>query len=112
MVKVLVVRDGDNAIKMFEIKGHSGYNEAGRDIVCSAASVTAFTAAGALGELAGINDCYIERNGYLKIKLPKEVDDTKRQSVDIIMKTAYIGFKQIEESYPKYLKVRDKHEGK
>ena len=108
MVRVLVERNRGNAITMFEVEGHSGYDEAGRDIVCAAVSAIAYTTAGALGELAGMPKCYIESPGYMKIELPDGIDDMKRQVVDTIMNMSYIGFRQIEGSYPGHLKVSEK----
>jgi len=35
-------------------QGHAGYGRSGKDIVCAAVSALAYTAAGALEELAGI----------------------------------------------------------
>ncbi|MCL2164247.1 MAG: ribosomal-processing cysteine protease Prp [Oscillospiraceae bacterium] len=107
MVDVLVVRDGCKAIVGFEIRGHSGYDVAGRDIVCAAVSVTAYNSAGALSELAGIAKCYVESPGFMKIGLPDEIDAERRRIADIIMNTAYIGFRQIQESYPEYLKIKE-----
>ena len=105
MVKVLVARGGDDAIRMFEVSGHAGYDTPGRDVVCAAASVTAYNTVGALGELAGVTDCYFEKPGYMKIELPGYIEATKRHTVQTIMDTAYIGFKQIEGSYPSHLSV-------
>ena len=94
-------------IVQISMKGHAGYEEAGKDIVCAAASVTAYTCAGAIGELAGIPDCYTTGDGMFEIVMPDNagVDEEKRKIAETILETTYIGFKQIELSYPKYLKV-------
>ena len=108
MVSVLVERNSGKTIKAFEVKGHSGYDEAGRDIVCAAVSAIAYTAAGALGELAGMPGCYTESPGYMRIELPNDIDDIKMPVIDTIMNMSYIGFRQIEGSYPEHLKVVEK----
>jgi len=112
MIEVTVARNRDNAIKMFEVRGHSGFDEAGRDIVCAAVSVTAYNAAGALSELAGIEKCHTESPGFMKIELPDDTDAVNRQVADTIMNTTYIGFRQIESSYPAHLRVCEKGDKK
>jgi uncharacterized protein YsxB (DUF464 family) len=137
-------------IKSIRVEGHAGFGKYGKDIVCAAASVTAYTAAGALAELAGFDGCYAERDGYFEIALPEAgtadgdkdfggsqtadgdkgfggsqaadgdkgfggsqgaADGDKRlagamRTADVIMETAYIGYRMIAESYPKHLKLK------
>lgn len=102
------MRDGSGYIRGFDIKGHAGYAEHGSDIVCAAASVTAYTAAGALDGLAGIKDCYSEESGHFVLILPEEMTKEQSQTARIILETAEIGFRQIENSYKKFLSVAEK----
>ncbi|HQB62107.1 MAG TPA: ribosomal-processing cysteine protease Prp, partial [Spirochaetota bacterium] len=39
MIRIVISRDSTGSIRSFDIKGHSGYAEAGQDIICSAVSV-------------------------------------------------------------------------
>lgn len=110
MIKVVVSRDGTGFIRSLKIDGHSGYAEAGKDIICSAASVTAYTAAGSLEELAGLKDCYNERDGHMTIRLPRRMSQQQRTTAGIILESAVIGFKQIELSYGKYVLVVEEKE--
>jgi uncharacterized protein YsxB (DUF464 family) len=102
------------------VEGHAGYAKAGKDIVCAAASVTAYTAAGALSELAGLEGVCVERDGYFEIAVPDRplrgaggagtagaicAMDVTDIIVDAIMETAYIGYCQIAEAYPKHLEL-------
>jgi uncharacterized protein YsxB (DUF464 family) len=105
MIKVVIKKDTKGSITGFEIKGHSGYAEEGQDIICSAVSVTAYTAAGALDELAGLRRCYSESDGHMTIKLPRQMTELQESTAAIIMKTTAVGFKQIELSYGKYVLV-------
>ena len=115
MVTVEIARDsagggvsGRGAVKMLRVRGHAGYAAHGEDIVCAAASATAFTAAGALERLCGAPDsCTVERDGYLMISVPAFRDSETAHRADIIMEAAYIGFKQIEASYPGNLRVAE-----
>lgn len=105
MIKIVIVRDLKGSIRRMSINGHSGYAQEGCDIVCSAVSVTAYTAAGALGELAGMDGCYEESGGHMTISLPEKMTARQQETAGIILETTAIGFKQIELSYGKYVVV-------
>ncbi len=105
MIKAVITRDLSGSIKSLRINGHSGYAEAGQDIICSAVSVSAYTAAGALGDLAGLAGCYIEDDGEIVISLPQDMTEQQRATAGIILETTAIGLKQIELSYGKYVLV-------
>lgn len=107
MIHVNIVRDNSGFIWQFSVKGHAGYAKHGRDIICAAASVTAYTAVGALGDLAGIKNCHTEKDGYMFCSIPSGVSEEQKQIVRIILETTVIGFKQIELQYPDFLSVVD-----
>lgn len=107
MVHINIVRDSSGFIWQFTVKGHAGYAKKGRDIICAAVSVTAYTAVGALEDLAGLKNCYVERDGYLSCSIPTDLSEAQRQTVRIILETTVIGFKQIELQYPDFLSVVD-----
>lgn len=104
MIKISVVRDKQRFIWEFTVRGHARFAKSGSDIVCSAVSALAYTAAGALEELAGINS-YIEKDGYMKCVIPSDIHEDKKVVVKIILDTIVLGFKQIEHSYRKYVSV-------
>jgi uncharacterized protein YsxB (DUF464 family) len=108
MIRVVISRDLTGSINSMRIDGHSGYAEEGADIICSAVSVTAYTAAGALEELAGLKGCYTENSGHMTIRLPEGMDVQQAEVAKIIMETTAIGFKQIELAYCKYVSVMDR----
>jgi len=107
MIKVNICKDKAGSIRSFVVRGHSGYAREGRDIICSAVSAVAFTAAGAIESLVGIHDFFEEKYGFMTCVLNMELSPESRHDADIIMATAEIGFKQIELAYPKYVKVMD-----
>ena len=99
---------GNGSIQRLTVHGHAGYARSGEDIVCAAASAIIYTTAGALEILCGVNDsCEVEKDGFFEITLPANEDISTVHRADIIMETAYIGFKQIESSYPGFLKVSE-----
>ena len=107
MINVSIVRDHSGFIWQFSIEGHAEYDGQGNDIVCAAASVTAYTAVGALGDLAGIKNCHTENDGFLFCSLPADLSEKQKQTAGIILETTVIGFKQIELEYAEFLKVME-----
>jgi uncharacterized protein YsxB (DUF464 family) len=104
------VSDGIAAINALKVRGHAGYAAHGEDVVCAAVSALVYTAAGALGVLCGApGGCVIERDGFYEINVPVFQDSGAEYKASIIMETAYIGFKQIEASYPKFLTVSERY---
>ena len=95
-------------IRRLIVRGHAGYASRGKDIVCAAASVTVYNAAGGLEKLCGApGDIAIERDGYYEINVPVFEENDTAYRADIIMEVAYIGFKQIESLYPDFLRVSE-----
>ena len=100
-------------ISLIRVEGHAGFARAGKDIVCAAASVTAYTCAGSVQELTGVGPCHIEQEGFLEIRLPDGCweDDDQQRVIDTISEATFVGFRQIEWNYPKHLKVIEQQEG-
>jgi uncharacterized protein len=107
MINIHIVRDKTGFIWQFDVNGHAGYDEEGKDIICAAVSVTAYTAVGALGELAGITDCYTEADGHMFCSVPADISQEQKRIIRIILETTVIGFKQIELEYMEYISVMD-----
>lgn len=107
MINVRIFRDSSGFIRRFSVEGHAGYAGYGQDIVCAAASVTAYTAAGALEDLAGIKDCFSESEGRFFCSIPEDISEKQKLTAGIILETTVIGFKQIELEYGEFLKVME-----
>lgn len=107
MINVSIVRDRSGFIRQFSVEGHAGFARHGRDIVCAAASVTAYTAAGALEDLAGIKDCYSESEGRFFCSIPADISEKQKLTAGVILETTAIGFKQIELEYSEFLNVME-----
>jgi len=107
MISITILRDKEGLIQEFNVKGHAGYAKHGSDIVCAAVSAVAYSAVGALEELAGIKN-YSENDGYMKCNVPSDISSQSKYNAQIILETMAIGFKQIEYSYKTYVSVLDK----
>ncbi|NLC69110.1 MAG: ribosomal-processing cysteine protease Prp [Clostridiaceae bacterium] len=106
MIRIRFFRDKEGFIWKFDIRGHSGYAEKGKDIICAGVSALGYTAVGALAELTGINN-YAEKEGYMECSIPGDVKDDLKPSVKVILETVFIGLKQIENSYKEYVVVEE-----
>lgn len=72
MIKARFFTEGD-FLTGFEIKGHSGYSEAGSDIVCAAVSSAAYMAANTITEIIGLDaDISLNDDGFFKLVVKPE----------------------------------------
>ena len=95
MIKININKDE------ITIKGHSGYKEAGSDIVCASVSSVCITTVNAL--LSIDEDCieYKENDGYLNIKIKKH-----NEVIDKLINNMINLLKELEKDYKKYIEIR------
>ena len=95
MIKININKDE------ITIKGHSGYSEAGSDIVCASVSSICITTVNAL--LSIDEDCleYIDNDGYLNIKIKKHND-----MIDKLINNMINLLEELESQYKKYIEIR------
>ena len=105
MTKAVILLNSRGVIQGFRIDGHAGFDNPGKDIVCSAICAIVYTALGGLDELAGYKN-YTEKDGLIACYIPKNLTAEQLQTTDIILKTMVIGLRQIEADYDKYIRIR------
>ena len=102
MMKVTFTESGQKL--SLRIKGHAGYAEPGKDIVCASASILAYT-------LALIVDSFDEVESVIDLK---DGDTTiecqcKDEQTYIKVANAYhyieIGYALLEDTYPQYVRL-------
>ena len=105
MISVIVNREG-NRICAIYASGHAGYDEPGRDIICSAVSTLLFTAASALEDICGYDSesfFQISSEGTedvsLRITVPDTGDDETKGRAQVIMRTCELGLIGIARDY-------------
>ena len=104
MIRINIVRDKKGFIWEFAVEGHSGFSDPGSDIICSAVSAVAYTAVGALDELADIRG-HVEKPGFMKCSIPVGIDPDRESRAQVILEAMTVGFKQIEREYEEYVSV-------
>ena len=93
-------------IEGFDITGHAGFAEAGEDIVCAAVSVLAINTINTLEKLLKQKFELVEdqkNGGLLQVALSDEGQNDP--AVQLILSSLELGLKDVEQSYPKYIKT-------
>ncbi len=111
MISALFAKDQRGFIRSFEFSGHSGYAEAGQDIVCAGMSTLAQSIIGTLDELLGEAFFSYEIDadkGLIRCRLCHYEKLSREEQIQAktLMFAAYIGAKQAEEAYSSYIKTR------
>jgi hypothetical protein len=91
----------------FDVKGHSGYAEAGADIVCAA-----ITSAVRLTE-ATVNDIFglaatvkvREKSGSISLRLPGGLSDRDEHAVQGLLSGLMLYFSELHDEYPDNIEV-------
>ena len=88
MTNVQILKNKSNILG-FIVSGHSGYAEAGSDIVCSAISTLAQSACVGLDNVLNLNPIVKidEKNAYLSCTLRKNSNNAQIEQAQIIFKT-------------------------
>ena len=103
MIKVSYI-EKNNIIEKISIKGHSGYDEFGKDIVCAAVSATVLNT---LNNINIINEEVLnhsEKDGEVLIIVIKEINE--KSIINRILINLINELKEIEKNYSKYIDIR------
>ena len=108
MIAITIVKSGQN-IMTIDITGHSGYAEAGSDIVCSAISTLAENLALSLDKIAGVTPKIIrdEIIPHFSISIPSTTKGKKFEDAQILMQSAVLGMKEVRDGNMKYIKIKE-----
>lgn len=107
MITVSVLRDGDNAIAGFKVKGHAGFADPGEDIVCAGVSTVTVGTVNSIEKLTGTVMDAKMKHGFLNAVLPGDVDPDKAGQVQLLLSSMVVMLKGIEGSYGKYIQIKD-----
>ena len=109
MINITVIRKNQNIITI-EATGHSGYAPEGSDIVCSAVSTLTQNLILGLQKVINLNPIYkIDQTiPHLSVTLEKELNAEDMAKAQILMQSAYLGLKDLRDSYSKFIKIKEK----
>ncbi len=107
MISAILYR-GKEGLTGCRMTGHSGQAEAGRDIVCAAASILGCTCVNALETVCGvIPDITENDDGVLAFHLP-EMTAEENAKAQILMGALKQGLSDLAESYPRNITLCEK----
>lgn len=107
MTGVLVRRGPDGSITELRVSGHTGYAEAGEDIVCAGVSALAVTVLIGMKRVARHPHEGKATAGQMYCRLlPGGTPDSAARA-QTILETAVLGLKDIAKDYPEYVRVTE-----
>ena len=107
MISAVLYR-GENGLAGCRMTGHSGQAEAGRDIVCAAASILGCTCVNSLESICGIIPEITENDdGILAFHLP-EMTAEENEKAQILMGALKQGLTDLAESYPRNISLSER----
>ena len=101
MIKVTVTHRS-SSIDSITIKGHAGFAEEGRDLICAAISAIGYGLMNAIDEMEPESCDIIDEEN--KIIINVNHDSVKLQN---ILSTALIMIKTVEEGYPRFVSIKN-----
>ncbi len=112
MITVVIGGSEDGRIRGFEISGHSGYAENGKDIICAAISILGQTTIASIIELTDLKVEYEIDEGKASLKcrvyLLEARDNKDHIKASAILDSFVIGCRNTAGSYgKKYIKIRN-----
>ena len=98
MIKVKI--KGKEVIEQITIKGHSGYEESGKDIVCASVSSMVITSVNAIVRIDSEAIKFDESNGVI-------IDVLKHDEIiDKLILNLIELLEELKKQYPKYIEIR------
>ena len=93
----------------FEVKGHSGYAEAGADIVCAAITSAVRLAEATVNDVLGLEAPVKvrEKDAYLSLKLPGSLGQTNESTCQALLTGLMVYLVQLAEEYPQHISVME-----
>ena len=96
--------EGDR-ITGFSISGHSGYAEAGQDIVCAAISAVVTMAEATINEVCGAKAKVRVKDEQARITLTLPVSCDEEETVQAVLAGMMITLCGMRDDYPDYIEV-------
>jgi len=104
---VAFFRRPDGALTGYRAEGHTGYAEAGEDIVCAAVSALTQTTLNGLKNVlkAPVMFDIDDAAAILEARLTPEASEAQVQAAQLLLQTLLEGLQAIERSYPRNVRI-------
>ena len=107
MTEITITKNRNGEIVKYLVDGHTGYSDAGTDIVCASVTTAALTALNGLTDVVGISVGYEVRDGYLECILPAEMDETSRFGARVLLESMALTFRDLKQQYGEYISITE-----
>lgn len=107
MTVIKIFKEKNNILSL-ECNGHTGYAEAGKDIVCSAVSTILGSCFLGLAQVVKINleHKQNEKKGFFSLKIGKNVPKEQMERAQILLETAVLSLMELANSYKNFITVQ------
>ena len=95
----------DDRITGFSVSGHSGYAEAGQDIICAAISAVVTMAEATINEVCGAKAKVRVKDEQARITLTLPVSCDEEESVQAVLAGMMLTLCSIRDEYPDFIEV-------
>ena len=95
----------DERITGFSVSGHSGYSEAGSDIVCAAISAVVSMAEATINDVCGAKAKVRVRDDSARITLTLPASCDEEESVQAVLAGMMLYLCSLRDEYPDYIEV-------
>ena len=95
----------DDRITGFSVSGHSGYAEAGQDIVCAAVSACVTMAETTINDVCGAKAKVRVKEEDARVTLTLPVSCDEEEAVQAVMTGMMLTLCSIRDDYPDYIEV-------
>ena len=89
----------------FSVSGHSGYAEAGQDIVCAAISAVVTMAEATINDVCGAKAKVRVKDEQARITLTLPVSCDEEETVQAVLAGMMVTLIGLQEDYPDYIEV-------
>ena len=93
----------NDRITGFSVSGHSGYAEAGSDIVCAAVSAVVTMAEATINDVCGAKAKVKDEQARITLTLPTSCDE--EETVQAVLAGMMITLCSLRDDYPDYIEV-------
>ena len=104
MTRCEFFREGDR-ITGFSVSGHSGYAEAGSDIVCAAVSAVVTMAEATINDVCGAKAKVRVKDEQARISLTLPTSCDEEESVQAVLTGMMLTLCSLRDDYPDYIEV-------
>lgn len=109
MIRINIVRDSKQEVRIIEVTGHAGFADSGYDIVCAAVSSQLISVENSLQQLLHIPvEVEVDEivGGYLKLVIPVVEDTAINTKGQFLLEHLVLALKVIAQEYAEFVKIQ------